>query len=187
MPPSFPPFLLLAVMPPVVMPANLFRPASVTMWGSSTSPLLTLRGGAETIMPDHHAGDEKQITPAFVQHRLAVLARAQARASAAAAGAILSPIVVTLPDGTTVRGEAGVTSPSTVANGISKQLASSSVVALVDDELWDMNRPLARSCALKLLPFDDPRAQQVFWHSSAHILGQALELHRGALLVTGDK
>ena len=156
------------------------------MWGSSSFPLLTLRGGAETIMSDHHAGDEKS-TPAFVQHRLAVLARAQARASAAAAEAVPSPIVVTLPDGTTVHGEAGVTSPSTVANGISKQLASSSVVALVDDELWDMNRPLTRSCALKLLPFDDPRAQQVFWHSSAHILGQALELHRGALLVTGDK
>ena len=95
------------------------------------------------------------------------------------------PIVITLPDGSTVQGEAGSTSPMAVANGISKQLASSSVVALVDGELWDMSRPLERSCALEVLPFDDARAQQVFWHSSAHILGQALELQRGALLVTG--
>ena len=38
-------------------------------------------------------------------------------------------------------------------------------------ELWDLNRPLTGDCKLQLLKFDDPEAKTVFWHSSAHILG----------------
>ena len=122
--------------------------------------------------------------PAFVQHRLQVLERAKTRARQAVS-ATPAPIVITLPDGSLKEGSAGVTTPLMVAEEISKKLASGAVVALVDGELWDLSRPLSTSCALELLPFADSRAQQVFWHSSAHILGQALEIHRGALLVTG--
>jgi len=147
-------------------------------------PCLAMRGGAgmtEIVPPG---------APSFVRHRLEVLERVRARAAAAAgaegaAGGGSSPIVITLPDGTAREGEAGVTTPLSVAEGISKQLASVSVVAQVDGELWDLSRALTRSCSLELLPFDDARAQAVFWHSSAHILGQALELSKGALLVTG--
>jgi threonyl-tRNA synthetase len=127
--------------------------------------------------------------PSFVKHRLAVLERAKARIAAAAAASSCAPsprhITITLPDGATRNGHAFVTCPSTVANGISKQLALASVVAVVDGNLWDMTRPLEESCALEFLTFDDPRAQKVFWHSSAHILGQALEICKNALLATG--
>ena len=48
-----------------------------------------------------------------------------------------------------------------------------------NQELWDLNRPLEASCSLSLLDFDSPdnnyEARQVFWHSSAHILGEACE------------
>ena len=147
----------------------------------SVRPCLALRGGAgmtEIVPPG---------APSFVRHRLEVLERVRARAAAAAgaAGGSGSPIVITLPDGTAREGEAGITTPLSVAEGISKQLASVSVVAQVDGELWDLSRALTRNCSLELLPFDDLRAQAVFWHSSAHILGQALELSKGALLVTG--
>ncbi len=46
---------------------------------------------------------------------------------------------------------------------------------LEDGELWDLNRPLIGNCHMQLLKFDDPQAKTVFWHSSAHVLGGALE------------
>ncbi|KAJ9101674.1 threonyl-tRNA synthetase [Naganishia friedmannii] len=50
---------------------------------------------------------------------------------------------------------------------------------LVNGELWDLHRPLEASCSLALLDFDSPdndyEARQVFWHSSAHVLGEACE------------
>ncbi|CDJ57415.1 threonyl-tRNA synthetase, putative [Eimeria maxima] len=52
-------------------------------------------------------------------------------------------------------------------------------------QLWDLTRPLEDNCKLQILKFDDPEAQSVFWHSSAHILGQALEAEFGALLTVG--
>lgn len=54
-----------------------------------------------------------------------------------------------------------------------------------DAMLWDLTRPLLGSCALQLLKFDDPEAKAVFWHSSAHMLGQALEKKYGAHLTIG--
>lgn len=48
-----------------------------------------------------------------------------------------------------------------------------------------MTRPLIGSCTLQLLKFDDPEAKAVFWHSSAHVLGQALEKKYGAHLTIG--
>jgi threonyl-tRNA synthetase len=67
-----------------------------------------------------------------------------------------------------------------VAKDISQSLAEKVIIAKVNNqELWDMDRPLEFSCALKLLDFDsednDYEARQVFWHSSAHVLGEACE------------
>ncbi len=55
----------------------------------------------------------------------------------------------------------------------------------VDGNLWDLARPLEGDCALTLLKFDDAEAKDVFWHSSAHILGQALERAYQGFLCTG--
>ena len=54
-----------------------------------------------------------------------------------------------------------------------------------DGELWDMPRPLIGDCSLTLLKFDDPEAKTVFWHSSAHVLGAALEQTFGSHLTIG--
>mmetsp|Transcript_109282 Transcript_109282/g.304635 ORF Transcript_109282/g.304635 Transcript_109282/m.304635 type:complete len:878 (+) Transcript_109282:65-2698(+) len=51
--------------------------------------------------------------------------------------------------------------------------------------LWDLTRPLEGSCSLELLKFEDPQGQDVFWHSSAHILGQAMERAFGCHLTIG--
>jgi threonyl-tRNA synthetase len=45
----------------------------------------------------------------------------------------------------------------------------------VNGEIRDLQRPLLEDCSLELLDFDTPEGQHAFWHSSAHVLGQALE------------
>ena len=52
-------------------------------------------------------------------------------------------------------------------------------------ELWDVTRALEGDCELQLIKFDDPRGKEVFWHSSAHVLGEALESLFGAKLTHG--
>lgn len=53
------------------------------------------------------------------------------------------------------------------------------------ETLWDLERPLEKSARLELLPFDDPEGKKVFWHSSAHILGEASERRFGCDLCIG--
>jgi threonyl-tRNA synthetase len=55
----------------------------------------------------------------------------------------------------------------------------------VDGVLWDTFRPFEADCTLQLLKFDDEEAKKVFWHSSSHVLGQALERKYGASLTIG--
>ena len=58
----------------------------------------------------------------------------------------------------------------------SQGLADATVVAKLNGStLWDMDRPLEESCSIELLKFDSEDGNHVFWHSSAHILGQAME------------
>ncbi len=52
-------------------------------------------------------------------------------------------------------------------------------------ELWDLLRPLEGSCTLQLLKFEDKEGKMVFWHSSAHVLGECLECKYGAQLCIG--
>lgn len=52
-------------------------------------------------------------------------------------------------------------------------------------ELWDLTRPLVGDCKLTLLKYDEPEATTVFWHSSAHVLGAAIEGTFGAHLTIG--
>ncbi|CAG0916746.1 unnamed protein product [Notodromas monacha] len=94
-------------------------------------------------------------------------------------------IDITLPDGKIVKGQAWMTSPYDIAAGISQGLADSAVISKVNGELWDLDRPLESSCKLELLKFDSEEGQQVFWHSSAHILGEAMERVYGGCLCYG--
>ncbi|XP_059768270.1 threonine--tRNA ligase 2, cytoplasmic isoform X2 [Balaenoptera ricei] len=94
-------------------------------------------------------------------------------------------ITVRVADGTTVEGEAWKTTPYQVAAEISQELAESTVIAKVNGELWDLDRPLEGDSTLELLMFEDKEAQAVYWHSSAHVLGEALELRYGGLLCCG--
>uniref|UniRef100_A0A8C6PLJ1 threonine--tRNA ligase n=1 Tax=Nothobranchius furzeri TaxID=105023 RepID=A0A8C6PLJ1_NOTFU len=95
------------------------------------------------------------------------------------------PIKVTLPDGKVVEAESWKTTPYQVASGISQGLADNTVIAKVNNSVWDLDRPLEDDCSLQLLKFDDEEAQAVYWHSSAHILGEAMEKVYGGCLCYG--
>lgn len=89
-------------------------------------------------------------------------------------------ITITLPDGKQVEATSWETTPLDIARGIASSLAEKIIIAKVNNQqLWDLNRPLEASCSLALLDFDSPdnnyEARQVFWHSSAHVLGEACE------------
>uniref|UniRef100_A0A4W6EU98 threonine--tRNA ligase n=1 Tax=Lates calcarifer TaxID=8187 RepID=A0A4W6EU98_LATCA len=94
-------------------------------------------------------------------------------------------IKVTLPDGKVVEAESWKTTPYQVACGISQGLADNTVIAKVNNIVWDLDRPLEDDCSLQLLKFDDEEAQAVYWHSSAHIMGEAMERVYGGCLCYG--
>ncbi|GAB1292186.1 Threonine--tRNA ligase 2, cytoplasmic [Apodemus speciosus] len=96
-----------------------------------------------------------------------------------------SVISVRVAGGKTVQGERWKTTPYQVAAGISKELAEHTVIAKVNGALWDLDRPLEGDSTVELLMFDNEEAQAVYWHSSAHILGEAMELYYGGHLCYG--
>ena len=61
-----------------------------------------------------------------------------------------------MPDGSQRKGTSWQTSPMDIAKEISKSLADRMVISQVDGELWDLERPLEKSCSLQLLDFEHP-------------------------------
>ncbi|KAJ1732818.1 threonyl-tRNA synthetase, partial [Coemansia biformis] len=123
--------------------------------------------------------------PEFIEHRNRIFDELFQKQQQEIAGKPREPITITLPDGSVREGKSWETTPMDIANGISKSLAKRLVIAKVDGVLWDTLRPLEASAALELLDFESAEAQQVYWHSSAHVLGEACELHFGCHLCNG--
>ncbi|KAK2196878.1 bifunctional Class II Aminoacyl-tRNA synthetase-Biotinyl protein ligase (BPL) and lipoyl protein ligase (LPL)/Aminoacyl-tRNA synthetase [Babesia duncani] len=130
------------------------------------------------------------------------------------AEAVEIQVKLELPDSgasTIVRAQAHWTTPRDIAEGISKDFASKVIVAEVFAEdktlehfvdideaggegthgesdgwaLWDLSRPLEGACRLRFLDFDSENGKRVFWHSSAHMLGSALETLFGGYVTIG--
>ncbi|XP_025077144.1 threonine--tRNA ligase, cytoplasmic-like isoform X1 [Pomacea canaliculata] len=123
--------------------------------------------------------------PEFLEKRLQLWNKLKLEYDSWVAAQTPQPIKITLPDGKIVEGESWKTTPYQVASGISQGLADNTVIAKVNGELWDLDRPFEGDATLQLLKFDDPDGQYVFWHSSAHILGEAMECHYGGHLCYG--
>uniref|UniRef100_A0A8C3LIB4 threonine--tRNA ligase n=1 Tax=Chrysolophus pictus TaxID=9089 RepID=A0A8C3LIB4_CHRPC len=131
---------------------------------------------------------ELQCEPSFIEDRLKLyetLKKEHDALLAYRAANETKPIKITLTDGKIVNGESWKTTPYQLAVGISQGLASNAIIAKVNGELWDLDRPLEGDCTLELLTFDDEEAQAVYWHSSAHILGEAMEGFYGGCLCYG--
>ncbi len=84
-------------------------------------------------------------------------------------------IKITFPDGSVKEFENGVT-PLAVAESISSRLAQDVLVAEIDGEAWDLMRPIEKDAAIKLFKWDDAEGKHAFWHSSAHLLAEALQI-----------
>uniref|UniRef100_A0AAX7SX88 threonine--tRNA ligase n=1 Tax=Astatotilapia calliptera TaxID=8154 RepID=A0AAX7SX88_ASTCA len=126
--------------------------------------------------------------PQYIEERLTLYTKLKAEHDALMAERAAKdskPIKVTLPDGKVVEAESWKTTPYKVACGISQGLADNTVIAKVNDSVWDLDRPLEEDCSLQLLKFDDEEAQAVYWHSSAHIMGEAMERVYGGCLCYG--
>jgi threonyl-tRNA synthetase len=85
-------------------------------------------------------------------------------------------IKITLPDGAVREYEAGV-SALEVAKSISEGLARKVLAASINGEVRDAGRPIETDAALKLLTWDDEAGKSTFWHSSAHLMAEAVEAH----------
>jgi threonyl-tRNA synthetase len=151
--------------------------------------------------------------PAFIAERLQLFDQLYAAQQAKLKSAPQKPIKIILKDGRIIEGIANVSSPYQIAKQISKKLAENAIVARIqplnegkaqdminieeiepvpaqqpgkeNSMLWDLLRPLEDDCRLDILDVSDPAAQRVFWHSSAHLMGEVLENEFGGLLCVG--
>ena len=86
---------------------------------------------------------------------------------------------ITFPDGSVKQFESGVT-PLQIAESISPRLAREVLAATINDEEWDISRPICNDGEIKLFKWEDREGKHAFWHTSAHLLAEALqELYPG--------
>lgn len=88
-------------------------------------------------------------------------------------------INIKFPDGSVKQFEAGVT-PLDIAKSISDGLARQVLAAKFNDEEWDISRPIDKDGEIALFKWEDEEGKHAFWHTSAHLLAEALqELYKG--------
>jgi threonyl-tRNA synthetase len=96
-----------------------------------------------------------------------------------------SQVKITLPDGSERFYPKGVTALE-IALSISEGLARNVIAAKVNNEVWDPTRQITEDSLVKLLTWNDEDGKSTFWHSSAHLLAEALEaLYPGVKFGTG--
>jgi threonyl-tRNA synthetase len=83
-------------------------------------------------------------------------------------------IQIKFPDGATREYEAGI-SAIDIASSISEGLARNVLAAKINGEVWDASRPIDHDAKLELLTWDQKEGKSTFWHSSAHLMAEALE------------
>ena len=81
---------------------------------------------------------------------------------------------IQFPDGAVRSYELGIT-PMAVAKGISEGLAKKVIAASIDGVVSDASTPINKDAALKLITWDDADGKSTFWHSTAHLLAEAVE------------
>ncbi len=83
-------------------------------------------------------------------------------------------IKIQFPDGNVKEFEAGVTGLD-IAKSISPKLAKEVLAVSVNGETWDLTRPIVKDAEIKLYTWDDEEGKHAFWHSSAHLMAEALQ------------
>lgn len=97
----------------------------------------------------------------------------------------MSQVQITFPDGSVRPFPSGVTGMQ-IAESISPRLAKEAIAAKVNGVVRDLSLPVSNDASVELLTFDKPQGKEVFWHSSSHIMAQAVqELFPGVKLAIG--
>ena len=127
--------------------------------------------------------------PAFIAERNALFEKLQKEYQEKVASMPRVPITIVLKDGAKKEATAWETTPMDIARGISKSLADRLCIAKVNGDLWDLERPFEgkenEEIKLELFDFESDEGRRVFWHSSAHVLGEACECNLGAHICLG--
>jgi threonyl-tRNA synthetase len=87
----------------------------------------------------------------------------------------MATINITFPDGSQKSFPGGVTGLQ-IAESISKGLAREALAVEVNGEVWDLNRPIRQDSSIKILKWADDGGKYAYWHSSAHLMAEAVEL-----------
>jgi threonyl-tRNA synthetase len=97
----------------------------------------------------------------------------------------MEQVKLTMPDGS-VKGFDSGTTGFEVAKSISPRLAKEAIAIKIDGQVKDLSAPIPKDAPVQILTFDDPEGRTVFWHSSSHIMAQAVqELFPGTKLAIG--
>ena len=86
----------------------------------------------------------------------------------------MNRIKIIFPDQTVKEYEKGVT-PFQIAESISPRLAQDVLAANVNDQPWDLNRGIETDATIKLFKWDDAEGKHAFWHTSAHLMAEAIQ------------
>ena len=95
-------------------------------------------------------------------------------------------IDVSFPDGNVRKYDAGTTALQ-IAQSISEGLARNVLAAKVNDTVQDATLPLQQSCSLQLLTWNDLEGKSTMWHSSAHLMAEALEFYYPGTKIQGNR
>ncbi|QLQ80618.1 hypothetical protein HG537_0D06190 [Torulaspora globosa] len=127
--------------------------------------------------------------PEFVDERIELFEKLQKQYNEKVASMPRVPLKIVLKDGSIKEATAWETTPMDIAREIAKSLPDKLCIAKVDNQLWDLDRPFegeeGQEIRLQLLDFDSEEGKKVFWHSSAHVLGEACECNLGAHICLG--
>lgn len=86
----------------------------------------------------------------------------------------MSTIKLKFPDGKVQEFPKGIT-PREIAEKVSPRLFREALGAVYNGQIWDLHRPIPEDGEIRLVTFDDPEGRHVFWHSSAHLMAQAIK------------
>ena len=127
--------------------------------------------------------------PEFIDERIQLFEKLQKEYNDKVASMPRVPLKVVLKDGAKKEATAWETTPMDIAKGIAKSFFEKQCISKVNGNLWDLDRPLEGNegdvIKLEFFDFESDEGKKVFWHSSAHVLGEACECNLGAHICLG--